>query len=168
MVRPVIRRKPLPGILKETEFFAALSAFPNITNACQIARISPSYVYQQRKENPEFREKFEECMALGVQAVEDMALQRAFKGYEKGIYYQGNKVATEYEPSDRLAEFVLKAHKPEKYRENATTFNIGANSLVAVLSGMPRSDVLEQSEELKQLEAKVIDGTTEARPASPD
>ena len=61
-------------------------------------------------------------------------MERAFKGYEKGVYYQGNKVNTEYEPSDRLAEFILKANKPEKYRETGLNINMGNNSLVTILS----------------------------------
>ncbi len=142
------RKIPKFNLDKHISFFAALSKAPNITQACEIAGIAPSYVYQERKKNPEFAEKFELAMSLGIQACEDEAMRRAFKGVEKGVYYQGKQVGVEYEPSDRLAEFMLKAHKPEKYRENSMTFNMGANSLVQVLSGMPRSDVLEVSEAL--------------------
>src|SRR5450759_1174179 len=122
------------------------------------------YVYTQRMNNPDFKERFEEAWAHGLQAMEDKAQEFAFKGVRRDVYYQGAKVGQQYEPSERLVEFYLKANKPDKYRENGMTFNMGNNSLVQVLSGMPRSDAIEAPAEQKAL----IDGTAETRPADAD
>ena len=154
------------GVLREKEFFAALSKNPNVGDACLASNMPRSYVYKQRKENPEFAEKFDEAVQLGIQACEDRAQELAFKGIKRDVYYQGNKVGEQWEPSERLVEFWLKANKPEKYRENGISFNLGANSLVTVLSGMPRSDVLEESEK-PLLEVKDATDSTE-RPADTD
>jgi hypothetical protein len=156
------------GVLVEDEFFAALSGCANITKACRMVDMPMGYVWKNRIERPDFAERYDEAMKKGLQALEDKALEYAFDGIPRGVYYQGNKVGEEKEPSERLIEFVLKANKPEKYRENATTFNIGANSLVQVLSGMPRSDVLEE----KVIEQEAIeapnDGASETRSPSAD
>lgn len=53
-------------------------------------------------------------------AVDDMELEakrRAFKGTLKPVYQGGEKVGEIREYSDTLAIFLLKAHRPEKYRE---------------------------------------------------
>ena len=152
------------GILFEDQFFAALSKAPNIQAACLSSGMPPNYVYKQRMTNPDFKERFDEAWALGLIAMEDKAQEFAFKGIKRDVYYQGNKVGEQWEPSERLVEFYLKANKPDKYRENSMTFNMGNNSLVQVLSGMPRSDVLEAPEEQKAL----IDGTAQTRPADAD
>ena len=151
--------------INETAFFKAMSVFPNINKACQQSGLIPRNVYHKRKNDEVFRERFEEAVALGLQAIEDRAMEMAFQGIERGVYYKGEKIATEFEPSERLAELLLKANMPHKYRENAVTFNMGANSLVQVLSGMPRSDVLEEKT-VEALEAP--SGSGETRSPSPD
>ena len=152
------------GIEFEEQFFAALSVAPNIQAACLASGMPPAYVYKQRMQNPDFKERFDEAWALGLQAMEDKAQEFAFKGIRKDVYYQGEKVGEQWEPSERLVEFYLKANKPDKYRENGMIFNMGNNSLVTVLSGMPRSDALPAPEEQKAL----IDGTAETRSADTD
>jgi hypothetical protein len=152
------------GMEYEEAFLAAISAAPNITAACMATNMPASYVYKQRMTNPDFKERFDEAWALGLIACEDKAQEFAFKGIKRGVYYKGELIAEEYEPSERLVEFYLKANKPDKYRENGMTFNMGNNSLVQVLSGMPRSEAIEAPAEQKAL----IDGTAETRPADAD
>lgn len=162
------------GVLVEDEFFAALSGCANITKSCKMVDMPYSYVLKNRHERPDFAERYDEAMKKGLQALEDKALEYAFDGIPRGVYYQGAKIGEEKEPSERLIEFVLKANKPEKYRENAMTFNMGANSLVQVLSGMPRSNVLEEKDvteaatEIKEALEAPQDGANETRPPSAD
>ncbi len=152
------------GMEFEDQFLAALAKCANIGAACEASGMPRAYVYKQRMTNPDFKERYEEAWALGLQEMEDKAQEFAFKGIRRDVYYQGEKVGEQWEPSERLVEFYLKANKPDKYRENGLTFNMGNNSLVQVLSGMPRSDVLAEPEEQKAL----IDGTAETRSVSSD
>jgi len=131
------------------------------------------YVTRKKHEDPDFRQRFDEAWQLGLQAMEDKAQEFAFKGIRRDVYYQGSKVGEQWEPSERLVEFYLKANKPDKYRENGMVFNMGANSLVTVLSGMPRSDAIEMEKEVEALEVKQVEaleapkvenGATETRP----
>lgn len=58
-------------------------------------------------------------MKAAVLGLEDEAHRRAFEGVDKPVFYQGDECGTIREYSDTLAIFLLKAHNPEKYRENS-------------------------------------------------
>ena len=86
---------------------------------------------------------------LGERAAEDQhhgeaeAHRRAFQGTTKPVFFQGGECGEIREYSDGLAQFLLKAHRPEKYRERSQVDNniTGATS-VTVLTGVPSdSDV---------------------------
>ena len=49
-----------------------------------------------------------------------LACRRAFEGVERPVYYKGEQVGTWRFYSDALAMFLLKAHRPERYRGTAT------------------------------------------------
>ena len=49
--------------------------------------------------------------------MEEETWRRAYEGVSKGIYHNGELVATEQQYSDTLAIFLLKAHRPEKFRD---------------------------------------------------
>jgi len=48
-------------------------------------------------------------------ALEDAAYIKAIEGTPKGIYHNGEKIATEYNQHDKLHEILLAAHIPERY-----------------------------------------------------
>jgi hypothetical protein len=50
--------------------------------------------------------------------LEAVALDRAVNGVQEPIFYKGEQVSTVTKYSDGLLEKLLKAAKPEKYREN--------------------------------------------------
>jgi hypothetical protein len=123
---------------KLTAFCAALSETCNVGKACAAVGISRYTAYKWRKELPAFDEAWEEAMRVGVTALEDEAHRRAFEGVNKPLVHQGRftnlvdidgepvlddngnpVVASTKEYSDTLAIFLLKAHAPEKYRENS-------------------------------------------------
>ena len=45
-------------------------------------------------------------------------VRRAFEGTDEPVYYKGEECGSVRKYSDTLAIFLLKAHAPEKYREN--------------------------------------------------
>jgi len=59
-------------------------------------------------------------MQMGIDSWEDEAARRAFEGFERPIFQQGLHVGSERQFSDTLATLLLKAAKPEKYREDKT------------------------------------------------
>lgn len=99
-------------------FLAQLRKEPNITVAARKAGWSRGYVYQLRDEDPDFFVAWQEALDESVDLAESEVHRRAFKGTLKPVYHGGLWVGGIREYSDTLAIFLLKAHRPEKYREN--------------------------------------------------
>ncbi len=91
----------------------------NVGKACKAVDISRYTAYRWRKEIEAFRDAWDDAMKAGVTALEDEAHRRAFEGIDEPIVHQGVIMDTKKAYSDTLAIFLLKAHAPEKYRENS-------------------------------------------------
>lgn len=94
-------RRRLPTDWKDKLLFA-LEQGHTITEAARHAGISRRTVYRQMNRSPRFREQIDEAIEAGTDRLEDMALKRAEQG------------------SDTLLMFLLKARRPEKFREHYT------------------------------------------------
>lgn len=99
---------------------AAVAATGNITLSCNRLSLNRQQVYNLRTENEGFRKQLDEATQMGILAWEDEAARRAFEGFERPIFQQGLHVGSERQYSDTLAVMLLKAAKPEKYREDKT------------------------------------------------
>jgi len=86
---------------------AALREGLSVGGACTVAGISRRSYYDWRSEDPEFAAECDEAMDAGTDFLEDVARQRAT------------------ESSDTLLIFLLKARRPEKYRERQETRHVG-------------------------------------------
>lgn len=100
-------------------FCAALAETCNVGKACKAIGIGRTTAYEWRDADPVFAEMWDRAMAVGVSALEDEAHRRAFEGVDKPIVHQGVVMDTFKDYSDTLAIFLLKAHAPDKYRENS-------------------------------------------------
>lgn len=81
------------------QFLVLLSQFGNVTAAANGVGINRLTAYRHRHTDPLFAQQWEAALELGLDGLEDAARQRA---------------AT---MSDTLMIFLLKAGRPEKYRE---------------------------------------------------
>lgn len=99
------------------KFFDELAKFPNVSRACRRSGATRKSAYEHKGKYKEFAESWDNALQVGLDRWEEEAARRAFKGVERGVYYQGEKVDTIKEYSDTLAVTMLKAHRPEKYRE---------------------------------------------------
>ena len=104
---------------KKMAFLTVLAETCNVSRAAKAIGISRITVYEWRDAFAEFAAAWDKAKQLGVDALEDEAHRRAFEGNEKAVYHQGTECGVIREYSDTLAIFLLKAHKPAKYRENA-------------------------------------------------
>lgn len=84
---------------RHDRFVKSLAEFGNVRLACKAAGIARSWAYAQRAENPEFAEAWQSALQEGVDQLELEAWRRA------------------KEKSDLLLIFLLKAHRPEVFRE---------------------------------------------------
>ncbi len=104
---------------KLTAFCAALAETCNVGKACAAVGISRMTAYTWRNEMPDFAEAWERAMKAGLLGLEDEAHRRAFEGVDEPVFYKGDECGTVRKYSDTLTIFLLKAHDPDKYRENS-------------------------------------------------
>ena len=102
-------------------FLACLAETGQITKSAKAAKMDRERFYAERKRNPEFAAAWEAALEKAADMLEDVAIERAAKGVLKPVYQGGVKVGTVREYSDGLLTLLLKAHKPEKFRERTET-----------------------------------------------
>lgn len=130
---------------KLAAFCTALAETCNVGKACKAVDIARQTAYRWREEMPAFAEAWDKAMKIGVTALEDEAHRRAFEGYDKPIVHQGVVMDTCKEYSDTLAIFLLKAHAPDKYRENVRQELVGdgggpIRQAIVIATGVPSED----------------------------
>lgn len=91
----------------------------NVTLASQAVGISSGTVYKHRREDVLFAERWDEALSEGIDLLEAEAHRRAFRGTEEPVFYKGDEVGYITKYSDPLTMFLLKAHRPDKYRERS-------------------------------------------------
>lgn len=120
-------------------YVATLRETVNKTKAAQAAGVASSTVAKHLKDDPLFAERCAEALEEGIDLLEDNAHIRAFQGYEKGVWHKGAQVGSEIQYSDALTMFLLKAHRPEKYRERSQVDqNVQGGMTLVVETGVPR------------------------------
>lgn len=103
------------------KFIEALKSAANVRLACLAVGIDRYTAYEHRKSDKKFAVKWKIALADACDGLEAEAWRRARNGVnrEHSHYFQGRLVGkdviTEY--SDTLLIFLLKAHRPKKYRE---------------------------------------------------
>ena len=108
----------------ETKAFAFLEHLgktAHVGDSCKFAKVSPSTVYKWRDENETFKELWAEAVEQGTDRLEDEAILRATVGVDEPIIYQGEITGTKKRVSDILLMFMLKARRPEKFKDRTET-----------------------------------------------
>ena len=86
----------------QVRFLNALALGGSVSTACRVCMMARANPYRWAEGSESFSDAMAEAREVGVQRLEDWALQRAMDSDN---------------PSDRLTEFLLKAHRPGVYRE---------------------------------------------------
>jgi hypothetical protein len=107
-------------------FLNALSEHANVREVCRRLGVTRNALYLWRSDDPAFARDWDAALALGADRLEDEAKRRAMAG------------------SDYLMVFLLRALKPQTYRDRAT---------VAVSAGQDPNRTLSISELKQRLEA---------------
>lgn len=111
---------------KEAAFLDALSdAGGNVSLACKIAGFSRRAAYEWREEAPEFARLWDAAVENGTDALEDEALRRAHDGTLKPVFFQGVACGEIREYSDTLMIFMLKARRPDKFKDRVANEHSG-------------------------------------------
>ncbi len=117
---------------RKQRFLTALEETASVTAACARIVVSTRAMYEIRKRDPEFRKAWAAAIELGIDALEDEAVRRAREGVDEPVFHRGSKCGNIRRYSDTLLMFILKAARPEKYKDRAANEISGGLSVNVV------------------------------------
>lgn len=106
-------------------FLQALGEHGMVTAACKSVGVGRTTAYDARHADEAFATAWADIEELTTERMEAEAYRRAVEGVESDIFFKGEVVGTEREFSDTLLVFLLKARRPEVYRENIKVQHAG-------------------------------------------
>lgn len=109
-------------------FLEALEMGVTVIQACRRVGVGRSTVYDERERNQTFAEAWDEVIEDTTEEMEREAYRRAVEGWrERGIYNDdGEEVGEVRKFSDTLMIFLLKARRPQTYRDQHYHEHAGA------------------------------------------
>lgn len=110
---------------KRGKFLTRLRKTANVTKSAIYAGMSRRALYDRRDSDEDFAAEWNGAVEEAVELLEEEARHRAQDGVLEPVFYQGKKVGRVRKYSDTLLIFLLKAHKPEKYRERSEVKHTG-------------------------------------------
>lgn len=112
-----------------------------VTDACDAANVSSKTVYSLADRNPVFRRQMEDARTKAIDRLEREAFRRAVDGVPDIVVSNGKvvrhkgKVLFRTVYSDRLLAILLRAKKPQEYRDNIDVTSDGKPINVTVNIG---------------------------------
>lgn len=102
---------------RQRRFIEALSVTGSVKAAAHRVNMTPegAYLLRRHPDAGSFRKAWEAALALGVQQLEDVALERALHGTEVPVYSYGKLVGSRIKHNDRLLMFMLKNRAPTRF-----------------------------------------------------
>lgn len=146
-VRGQARRLPRHTLAQSARakhaFLTCYAEWANVSHACQLAGVARRNVYYWQEHDPEFAAAFHIAESAATERLEREAWRRAVEGtpYERTSYWHGEPVGTDHkiEYSDQLLMLLLRARKPETYREKV---DVSVSQVVKAIAGVDPSSVL--------------------------
>ncbi len=102
--------------LRQQAVLDAYAMYGTIAKACEVAGVPRSEHYRWQK-GKRYAARFAEAEEQSIQALETEARRRALVGTEKPLFHKGNQIGNVPVFSDPLLMFLLKAKRPEVYRD---------------------------------------------------
>lgn len=160
-------RRRVPTAAREA-FLEALAAGWSVTHAAERAETNRQRFYELRAADDAFAEEWDGAIELGTQMLEDELRRRALDGWDEETFNGEGKLVRRlrrYSPHDLVT--LLKARRPEQYRDNVATAKVeisGRVELAADYRPTTLADVIAFAQ-LHRLD-DVVDG--EAVEADPE
>lgn len=125
----------------------------NVSKAARAAEVNRQYTYECRAADPSFAEEWDEALEVAVDKLEERAWRRAnfediqYRFTKSGdpIYHpETGKPYFEHVGSDSVLLALLKAHRPEKYKDRSEVTGANGKPLVppSDTSKLSREDLL--------------------------
>jgi hypothetical protein len=106
-------------------FLKALEQSGNVSAAAAACGIHRTTAYLQRKTDREFAREWDEALEVACDSLEHEARRRALEGCDEPVFYEGSVCGHVRKYSDTLMIFLLKAHRPHKFRDNVAVSHSG-------------------------------------------
>jgi AcrR family transcriptional regulator len=103
---------------RQTVFLKWLAKTGNVAASCRKAKINRSLAYEWRNGDEVFAAAWDEALEIATELLEEEARRRAQDGVLEPVFYLGKRAGAVRRYSDTLLIFLLKAHRPDKYRDN--------------------------------------------------
>jgi hypothetical protein len=109
--------KKLPNATAKKRFLEHFRQWGILQTAANYAGVHRVTVWRWQERDPAFSAAFHQAIEQSNEVFEAEAGRRGVEGVEKPVYQGGELVGHVREYSDTLLIFLLKARKPEKYRD---------------------------------------------------
>lgn len=130
---------------RDAKFFAALENGHPVRAACAMAGYARSCVYDWRKLDAAFAERWKHALDIAGDLLEEEADRRGRDGYDEPVYYQGEERGQKRKYSDLLLLARLKAIRPEQYREKTTMPTVGQQNVTVVLRDFSLESLVQRA-----------------------
>lgn len=137
---PVHPKKPPKNLWKKA-FLKAFAKIGSITAAATAVGVTRWAVHKAMARSDDFRRQVDAAAEECTDRLEAIAVQRATR---------------DENPSDLLLIFLLKARKPEKYRDNYRIETTGADGGPIAVSGTPGAVVILPGEDFEKTAAEYL------------
>ena len=103
---------------RQRGFIEALADTGSVKRAAHAVNMTPegAYLLRRHPEAQAFRKAWEAALALGVQRLEDLAMDRALNGTEVPVYSYGKLIGSRMVFNDRLLMFILRNRTGKRFR----------------------------------------------------
>ncbi len=146
---------------RQRAFLKSLAHSVNVARACRTAGIPRRTAYHWRSADPRFARRWDDALDDGIDLLEAELHRRAFEGVEKPVWHKGEQVGTVRHYSDALAMFLLKAHRPARYRDGYRPSDADRLPRAGAAAGAVGDDRVEDA-------AAGLDTGTEEAPGAAD
>lgn len=102
----------------EDAFIEAFAQTGVVKLAAAVAGIDRRSVFYYLRKSPGFTRRYNDALDQAADTMEAEAIRRGVKGCKRPVFYLGKKCGSTREFSDTLLIFLLKAARPEKFRDN--------------------------------------------------
>jgi hypothetical protein len=108
---------------RQRGFIEALADSGSVKAAAHAVNMTPegAYLLRRHPQAQEFRKAWEAALKLGVQRLEDVAMERALHGTEAPVYHFGAVVGTRRVYNDRLLMFILRNRATKRFAADGVT-----------------------------------------------
>ncbi|WP_052768981.1 hypothetical protein [Aurantiacibacter marinus] len=109
-------------------FMEALADYGSVRAAANSVGMTPegAYLLRRHPEAHSFRKAWKAALSLGVQRIEDVAMDRALNGVQVPVYAYGKIIGSRTVYNDRLLMFMLRNRAPKRFASDGAK---GMNAL---------------------------------------